>query len=535
VEIDTSEIDLLKRPGLHTLRGYIDRELGASDIGGDEEDAGYMLTIRMVSPNLDAEISKNEVDRGDSFVISGEALGNKEVDILIISPTGSSGRGLETGSTIPGCPGVNYYTVPVARRTDDTFSKVVYVDDTAYGGRYAIVVLSRGRDGKYGDPELNKTSIIDAISRYHIQDKTQDQFMAIVGDATFDSVGSDDICCIYALEVRGPEEKIILPRNEVIIRYSSDKVALGDEYKISGECYGSDFVNLVVIAPKGGEGRGMTGKSGFGIYKLPVMHNTFSKKIEVDEDADTGRYVVMVLSPGMNGVYDDIGTDNLIEGVYKKYQYCLPGADDLLKEGEVFYDLREKEQEILVDIIKKVTIDTPGSDDTVLIEMCEIECPYVGIIYSHTYPRNELDDVPLGETLKVTGTTNREDGTPIVVSVKGPIDLPPQTVKAINGTFNAKFDTNGAIIGTYIIKADDGDGNTDECAVNIIAPIPTPTPKVTENPEPTASPTAKPTILKTPVPETSTPESPEPPGFEVISVLIAMGIILLFLHIKKER
>ena len=72
--------------------------------------------------------------------------------------------------------------------------------------------------------------------------------------------------------------------------------------------------------------------------------------------------------------------------------------------------------------------------------------------------------------------------------------------------FNATFDTTGATVGTYTVKADDGDGHTDTVTVEILAVAPTPTP----TPTPTTTPTATPTATATPAP------TPPAPGFEAV-------------------
>lgn len=92
--------------------------------------------------------------------------------------------------------------------------------------------------------------------------------------------------------------------------------------------------------------------------------------------------------------------------------------------------------------------------------------------------------VGVGEPLVVTGTTNRKEEFPIVISVKGPMELTPQTVKVEKGTFNAMFDTTGAMGGMYTVKVDDGDGHTDETTVEIVTAVPTPTPTPTPSPTP---------------------------------------------------
>jgi hypothetical protein len=100
-----------------------------------------------------------------------------------------------------------------------------------------------------------------------------------------------------------------------------------------------------------------------------------------------------------------------------------------------------------------------------------VETPYVKL--------NMIESkVLLGQPLVVTGTTNKKEGLSIVITVKGPKELSPKTVLVENGKFTATFDTTTAMEGTYAVKADDGDGHTDETTVRIGAGAPpTPTPK----------------------------------------------------------
>jgi parallel beta-helix repeat protein len=131
----------------------------------------------------------------------------------------------------------------------------------------------------------------------------------------------------------------------------------------------------------------------------------------------------------------------------------------------------------------------------------------------HYYVRlDPIADVNAGEPLVVTGTSNRQQGYAIVVTCKGPVELEPAVVKIENDAFTATFDTTDALTGEYIVKADDGDGHTDEVEVFITGkgaqaaekaaeeavegiveitatPEPTPTPTLTPIPTPTPKPT----------------------------------------------
>ena len=80
-----------------------------------------------------------------------------------------------------------------------------------------------------------------------------------------------------------------------------------------------------------------------------------------------------------------------------------------------------------------------------------------------------IENVTIGEPLIITGTaTHRADGFPVYISVSGPTEFPTQTALLINGTFNTTFDTTGAEVGAYLVRADDLYGSTDEATVFLI-------------------------------------------------------------------
>lgn len=112
--------------------------------------------------------------------------------------------------------------------------------------------------------------------------------------------------------------------------------------------------------------------------------------------------------------------------------------------------------------------ETPGFSTFAVTGEEKVEVVYVRL--------DTIAVVGVGEPLVVTGTTNRKEGFPIVISVKGPTEFTPQTVKVEKGTFNAMFDTTGAMGGMYTVKVDDGDGYTDETTVEIVTAVPTPSP-----------------------------------------------------------
>ncbi|RZN37167.1 MAG: hypothetical protein EFT35_06650 [Methanophagales archaeon ANME-1-THS] len=249
---------------------------------------------------------------------------------------------------------------------------------------------------------------------------------------------------------------ILLVNGSLVAELSSTYVAQGDDFKISGTARGSKSVDIVIVPPKGSGGTMIDGTAKWelcpgqvvGIYlasaSVAEIDHNFSKKIYVGDDVDTGNYLVVVLSPGSDGLYGKAGWATLPEALAN-------------------YNLVDKTQEEILAILQNITAE---SDDLWVQLYMKVELPFVKL--------DPIASVKVGEPLVVTGTTNREEGFAIVVTVKGPVELTPQVVTITKGTFNAIFDTTGAPAGTYTVKADDGDGHTDTTTVKILPAI-TPT------------------------------------------------------------
>ncbi len=93
---------------------------------------------------------------------------------------------------------------------------------------------------------------------------------------------------------------------------------------------------------------------------------------------------------------------------------------------------------------------------------------------------NPIASIGVEEPLVVTGTSNRKESFTVMITVKGPVELTPQTVHVEDGVFKATFDTTNAAGGMYTVKVDDGEGHTDEATATIGAAVPAPrsTPEV---------------------------------------------------------
>ena len=245
---------------------------------------------------------------------------------------------------------------------------------------------------------------------------------------------------------------ILMTSPSLTVELSNSEIAQGDEFTVSGTAPGSKCLNILAIAPNGSSGTLIDG-TGTGIYNtvtsVSEVDGTFSKKIRVGPNVDTGSYLVAVLSPGRDDVYNGL-TGNV-------------GVSDFMTSLAAQYNLASKTQEQLLAIIQDATVEAAGSDDLLWTDYIKVGSPFVTL--------DPIASVTVGEPLVVTGTTNREEGFAILVTVKGPVELTPQTVEVENGTFNATFDTTGALAGTYTVKADDGDGHTDTATVEILPAI----------------------------------------------------------------
>jgi PGF-CTERM protein len=221
----------------------------------------------------------------------------------------------------------------------------------------------------------------------------------------------------------------------------------------------------------------------------------------------TGTYLVAVLSRGIDGEYGDNLGPSLPDALANKYS-----------------DMATKTQDQVIAMLKAMTSEA-GSDDLIWMGGIKVATPRVLF--------DPIASVGVGEPLVVTGKSNRKEGYIIIVACKGPVELAPHTVKVENDTFGCVFDTTTATTGEYIVKADDGDGHTDEVEVFItgkemlkaeaaVEKVVADVEKVVEE------------ILATPKP-TPTPEpTPKPPGFEAIFAIAGLLAVAYLVHRRKN-
>jgi len=335
---------------------------------------------------------------------------------------------------------------------------------------------------------------------------------------------------------------ILLIRGGLFAKTSTDIVAIGDDFTIEGTVPGRDRVDILTIAPKGGGGKGLdtndilTETNGnlsaptLTHYTSGVTDEKFTKdKIKVSVNADTGTYQIAVLNYGRDKKWGNSGNDNLLEVISNGYTTVLAA----------------KTSDQILAILKDKTINVAGSDDLLGIATIKVENPFVTL--------NEIGDVRLGESIEVTGTTNRKVGTSIIVTVEGlednAVKLKPKFAKVekdderFYNKFSVSFATATAKIGKYEVTVDDGDGHMDTTTVNIV-PAVTPSVSVSSS-TPTAetqgygtneSANATPQMA-TPTPaSTQTPtETKKTPGFETIFTFIVVFAVAWLMRSVRQR
>ena len=123
----------------------------------DDEGGAVELSL------LTAELDKNEVVRGESVNVSGEAPGNV-VDILVIGPRGLRRMPDSITSEIALADGFRFMAVEVAE--NNTFKAEIRIPEEIYSGFHHVMVLSPGEDGVYGATNRTSGELFDAMLDY---------------------------------------------------------------------------------------------------------------------------------------------------------------------------------------------------------------------------------------------------------------------------------------------------------------------------------------------------------------------------------
>jgi hypothetical protein len=335
---------------------------------------------------------------------------------------------------------------------------------------------------------------------------------------------------------------LVLIRGGLFVETSVDFVALGDDFKIEGTVPGRDRVDILTIAPDGGGGKGFDPDD---IYeetnhKLTASGLTYAtsgvdsdggfetEEIAVGENVDTGTYLIAALNYGRDVEWGNSNNDTLLYVISNDYTTAL-GA---------------KTTDQLLAMSKDKTINAAGTDDLLGITTLKVEKGFVTL--------DELENVPLGEDITITGTTNRKEDTPIIITVEGLDETTPKLKPKVAevteddgrfyNTFEVSFDTVSTNIGKYEVTADDGEGHISSTMVNIL-PAEEPSVKVSTTPTPETE-EGEESETKTEEgakkPTTSTPaqapeETEEQPGFELIFSIFGLLIAVAVLWQKQKK
>jgi len=299
VEWDTAG----KRTKTYTIEVLVNcGELTADDVGDDVEedvkdlDVDETATVRLIEPGVSAEQPRDVVADGDKYVIRGTASGVDEVDIVIIGPDGliadefsvENGLELETESV-----------------SENEFEAEIDIPDDSDAGKYVAIVLIPGRDGGYATltPEEAGDGAFDEALMSHqgaadlddladkLNGKNKAQLVEIIGDASFDCVGSDDKYAMLTFRVAAPYVEIEEP---------IAPVAAGEPLEISMTTNREDDVAITVTSPDCTELPGETvrvkdGKANVTIDTTGVPVGTWTIEAE-DDDGNIDTSTVEILT-----------------------------------------------------------------------------------------------------------------------------------------------------------------------------------------------------------------------------------------------
>ena len=321
--------------------------------------------------------------------------------------------------------------------TVDTGTYVsVYVDDVLYPKLQNLVIA----DGEFSQ-EVSTTDVglqvpgIAELKAYIDCDK-------MCGDPH--PAGSDD----------GTTE-IFMVEPWLTASLAPDSVDPEDDFTVSGYAPGSAEVVIVSIPPRGGGGKSLLDKAERGLSPRKATVSTtdanYIKKMTVQEDADSGVYYVIVLSPGMDGTWGMTGEQYIEAALDMKYN--IPS----LTSGIINVKTQDEIVAIFGDLTQSV-----GSDD--IMRMLPLKVGATDVL-----TLNPIADVVVGNPLNVSGKTSGKDGSMIWITVNSRYQMIAVVITiAMDNAFNVTFDTTGLLPGTYTVRAYDKYGYTTATSVHIV-------------------------------------------------------------------
>ena len=262
-------LDDLKMEGSVKIEIVVDGPggtIGVTELD-DTKDADYDVAdtavVRLVSGELTAEQADDVITTDDEdYTILGTAEGVDDVDVIIFGPKG--------GSQILTADGGGFESVDV--EDDDTFEEDIYTtDDDTDTGTYTTVIVSVGRDGVYGDGELEPG---DLVAEYEddFTGKTASQILSMLASDLWDAPGSDDLFFILTFKIE----------NAWIAFDPIEAVAVGEPINATGATNRADGTDILVT---------IEGPSDLLPESVDVVDGTFSVSIDT-EDAKEGTYTL---------------------------------------------------------------------------------------------------------------------------------------------------------------------------------------------------------------------------------------------------
>lgn len=264
-KIDTSKYSEFQK-GYITLKAYVNRT-SPDNIEPNERCDG-LTAIIVTNGSLTAKTSTTIVSPGSDFTISGTAKGSKTVDILIISPDGNHGECIDPTATTIDSTNI-YYKSPIVSNDDNKYSVKVTTGDDIDTGSYLIIVLAKGDDNKYGNTHNN---LSDALSGYSFSHKLQDQLLAMIKDATYGAVASDDFYWIGHIRVA----------SEAVVLDNVPDVEVGDPLKITGTSSKKDGYSVLIM---------VIGQTMFPPQTAKILNNRFNTTFNTT-DVKIGDYII---------------------------------------------------------------------------------------------------------------------------------------------------------------------------------------------------------------------------------------------------
>lgn len=416
--------------------------------------------------------------------------------------------------------------------------QAVTVNGTAPTGIDAVALYARdGGDYELVELDGDRTVFVDADGTFEVESVRLNE----------GSGGGNDILSLpgsYRIGVIAADDADLDGDDQVDDTISTSEFSSGtsdqQSIRVTGQSLSASFPSLVrgQIAEEDGDvdvNGTAAGASEVLFVAVGERGDVVTQSIRVDDD----------------GTIDEEGVSvaGLTNGDVTLYVYAtgrdgrvgdgdLPGSFDATTDG--FQDYLEQslgQQSLTGDQVRSAfraeTVDATASDD--LLESQQVRLTDAQTRITDVYPRDSaatgINPVAVGDTMIVQGETNLQpEDNVITVELRNEettVGLTSTDLWGQDGVWVVEIDTDGAAVGTYTLRAEDG-SNTNTVDVELVETLATPTPTPTEetptpSPTPTDTPTPSPTPTDSPTPtESPTPTSGGGPGFGAVVALVAL-------------